>query len=275
MHIRRLTHGGWHVNHWLDIAGTRGAVHSVVLRQWARPGWDIEDPDFNASREMAIYRLLSGTDLPVPRLLAADPDGTTCGVASILITALPGQHPSERSIDRETYLRQLAAALSSVHAVDFAQQPIPPYRPYHDFQAAEPSAALAEQDLWQRVIERAAHRVPPGRSCFIHRDFHPENTLWLDGRLTGIVDWTAASIGSPAVDVAHMRWNLALAFGADTADAFQRAYVERVGGTYPDQRHWDLVTLADIVAERGFDPSPPEHGRLARYAQDLLGVSPK
>lgn len=51
----------------------------------------------------------------------------------------------------------------------------------------------------------------------IHRDYHPENTLCWAGRLTGVVDWTQASYGPPALDVAHMRWNLAADHGRKVA----------------------------------------------------------
>src|SRR4029453_17202357 len=38
----------WLANHAVDVADAAGAVHRVVGRRWARPGWAEEDPDFNA-----------------------------------------------------------------------------------------------------------------------------------------------------------------------------------------------------------------------------------
>ena len=49
---------------------------------------------------------------------------------------------------------------------------------------------------------------PDDRACFIHRDYHPGNTLWTGGRLTGVVDWIGGSWGPPSVDLGHMRVNL-------------------------------------------------------------------
>jgi aminoglycoside phosphotransferase (APT) family kinase protein len=97
---------------------------------------------------------------------------------------------------------------------------------------------------WRRAAALATEPPPPGRICLIHRDYHPGNTLWQDGRLTGVVDWTQASIGPAAVDVAHMRWNLALDHGLAAAARF----LELVGRG-SDQSYWDVVTVLDVLPE--------------------------
>jgi aminoglycoside phosphotransferase (APT) family kinase protein len=80
---------------------------------------------------------------------------------------------------------------------------VPGYRTYHDHLAAVAPGWSSRPDLWERALELGRTESPPGPRCFIHRDYHPENTLWSRGRLTGVVDWTSASWGPPAVDVAH------------------------------------------------------------------------
>jgi hypothetical protein len=60
---------------------------------------------------------------------------------------------------------------------------------------------------------------PQGASASSTATSIPGNTLWARGRLTGVVDWSYGSWGPPAVDAAHLRWNLALAFGPEAADA--------------------------------------------------------
>ena len=37
----------------------------------------------------------------------------------------------------------------------------------------------------------------PDRVTLIHRDYHPLNTLWSRGRITGIVDWASGCAGDP------------------------------------------------------------------------------
>ncbi|WP_081412680.1 phosphotransferase [Fictibacillus gelatini] len=38
---------------------------------------------------------------------------------------------------------------------------------------------------------------PDARNGFIHRDYHPCNVLWEDGRLTGVVDWVNDALALP------------------------------------------------------------------------------
>ena len=85
----------------------------------------------------------------------------------------------------------------------------------HDQRSAAASRWSRRPRLWERALELARADPPPGPRCFIHRGYHPENTLCSRGRLTGVVDWTSAAWGPAAVDTAHMRWNLALTYGLD------------------------------------------------------------
>ena len=64
---------------------------------------------------------------------------------------------------------------------------------------------------------------------FIHRDYHPGNTLWLGERLAAIVDWSSASFGPPGIDLSHMRANLAILFDVQTANVFLEAHRRVVG----------------------------------------------
>ncbi len=77
---------------------------------------------------------------------------------------------------------------------------------------------------WARAVAAVREAPPPAVPTLIHRDYHPENTLWSRGRLTGVVDWTQASWGPPELDVAHMRWNLAADHGQQVADEFLACY---------------------------------------------------
>lgn len=54
----------------------------VVLRRWADHEWG---PGL-VNREAAGLSALAGHDLPVPRLLAADPSGTAAGEPSVLMS---------------------------------------------------------------------------------------------------------------------------------------------------------------------------------------------
>ncbi|HEV2823877.1 MAG TPA: hypothetical protein VG035_01535, partial [Actinomycetota bacterium] len=113
--VRPLS-SAWLANHVVEVADAAGAVHPVVLRRWARPGWDEEDPDFTAAREAAILDLLAPTPVPAPALLAADPGATVCDVPALLLALLPGGPPDLRG-DPGRLVEGLAAALPPIHAV--------------------------------------------------------------------------------------------------------------------------------------------------------------
>jgi aminoglycoside phosphotransferase (APT) family kinase protein len=106
---------------------------------------------------------------------------------------------------------------------------------------------------------------PPGPRGLIHRDYHPENTLWSRGRLTGVVDWTGASHGPLAVDAGHMRWNLAISYGIDVADAFLR---RTSAGS--DQPYWDVVTALDVLPE--IEPAAWARLDLERFERYVAGA---
>lgn len=271
--VRRLTTGCWHANHAVAVVDRHGLEHRLVLRRWARPGWEVDDPDFTARREAAVLELLARSSVPAPLLVAADPDGAACDVPALLITRLPGGPPGLPPV-MDAFLSQLAVALAAIHALDGAAiRGIPGYRRYFDPSRLHPPPWARRPALWERAIGLVDSPPPPGPCAFIHRDYHPENTLWSRGRLTGIVDWTSGSIGPVAVDVGHMRWNLAVDYGLDAAEEFLRRYRSLASSPVDDQPYWDAVTLLDLVGEEVDPdefPGPFDVERFERYLESVL-----
>jgi aminoglycoside phosphotransferase (APT) family kinase protein len=255
----------WLANHAVDVADAAGRVHRLVLRRWARPGWEADDPTLTAAREAAALELLAGTPVPVPRLVAADPDGAACDVPALLLTRLPGRPPAQAA-DPRRLVAGLAAALPLIHAVDGAA--LPAFHRFYDPATLVPPAWSDLPGLWAQVIAVAAGPAPAGASCLVHRDYHPGNTLWSRGRLVGVVDWNFASLGSPSVDLGHMRVNLATDLGGEWADEFLAAYHALTGvGHHP---WWDLAAMVDVLPE--WEPEPgPEVDRLEAFVAAALG----
>ncbi|HSS57014.1 MAG TPA: phosphotransferase, partial [Solirubrobacteraceae bacterium] len=220
----------WLANHLLVLGDGR----ELVLRRWARPGWERDDPDLTAAREALVLERLAGTPVPAPELVAADPDAAACDVPALLITRVPGA-----AFQGRPPVGPLAVALADIHAVDPAG--IPPYRRYYEPDRLAVPTWASDRDVWERAIA-LAHAPPPDLpERFIHRDFHPGNTLWEGADLTGVVDWTTGSRGPAAVDLGHLRWNLALDYGQRVADAL-----------LPHPEHdpyYDVVTALDVLPE--------------------------
>ena len=264
MRARRLRLGGWHVNHALDVLDVGGTTHRLVLRRWARPGWEAEDPDYTVQRECRVLDLLRSTEVPAPVTVAADPTGTRCDVPAMLLTRIAGHPPRRADTDGAGFCRQLAESLAVIHDIDpTAKAQLDAYRLYYDRDQATPARWMAAP-VWRQAAAAVRQQPPRTTMTMIHRDYHPENTLWSRQRLTGVVDWTQASWGPPALDLGHMRWNLVADHGQRVADRFLASYRATTGTAGDDQPYWDLVSLLDLLLD-GDDPGDIRHDDLRRF----------
>jgi aminoglycoside phosphotransferase (APT) family kinase protein len=241
----------WLANHLLVFSDGR----ELVLRRWARPGWHDDDPDLTAAREALVLGRLEGSAVPAPELVAADVDAAECDVPALLITRVrgapsPGRPPLGPMLD----------VLAEIHAVD--GNGIPPYRRYYEPSRLAAPLWATDRWLWERAIA-VAHEDPPDLpERFIHRDFHPGNTLWDGPKLTGVIDWTTGSRGPAAVDLGHLRWNLALDYGQRVADAVL---------PHPEHHpYYDVVMTLDVIAELEDLTDPAEIARLEEHVGRAL-----
>ncbi|MCA1588375.1 MAG: phosphotransferase [Chloroflexi bacterium] len=267
--VRSLTRSRWHANHVLRLQPVGGMPYELVLRRWARPGWDLEDEDFNARREALVLELLAPTDAPAPRLVAVDAYGSHADVPALLMTKLDGR-PPDRGSGGARVASQLAAALAGIHGVGAPPNAAPAYRPWHDPRSARPLPWMGHDPAWSALYELAASPGPDVATGFIHRDYHHGNTLWEGDRLTGIVDWTTGSWGPYGVDVGHARLNLALAYSQRAADLFVAEYERLSSREYVHTAYWDAVQLVDMLGDVEGAPPPARRKRLERYVKDLL-----
>ncbi|MGH3494835.1 MAG: phosphotransferase family protein, partial [Sciscionella sp.] len=251
LQVRRFVLGGWHVNHAVNVRDRCGDVHRVVLRRWARPGWELDDPDYTVAREVRVLGLLGSTEIPAPSVIASDLDGARCDVPAVLLTRLPGHPPTSTDSASVGFCHQLAETLAAIHDLDPGAEPwLDPYRLYYERADAVLPGWIPVTPIWRRAIA-SVRQPPPAQTvmALIHRDYHPENTLWSRRRLTGVVDWTQASSGPPGLDVGHMRWNLVLDHGQTVADTFLASYWAATGRPTGDQGYWDLVSLFDLLLD--------------------------
>lgn len=285
--VRALPGGSAHANHELLVETASGTPHPLVLRRWAtrdpasganpdtgRRLCAYGDAEFSPEREIAALALLAGCELPTPALVAADPAGAHCDAPALLITRLPGHPPRPASGDLDEYIIQLAAALLAVHALN-GTGTMPPYVPHNRRDTRLPPKHALRPELWERAFEATARPAPAAPARFIHRDYHPDNTLWGYGRLTGVVDWSDASSGPVAIDVACMRLGLALRYGPEVADRF-RASFDQVSGGHLHDPYWDVLTVLDLLPEdddRAIDEAavPALEAYLTILLADLRG----
>jgi len=93
------------------------------------------------------------------------------------------------------------------------------------------------EDAFDKTREWVAH-APPLTVCAIHGDFHPGNVLAVDGRITGVLDWSFARLDWPAFDLASIVGVLALqkdgSVEADAAEGVIATYANAGGPGEPD-----------------------------------------
>jgi len=240
--------------HAIEVV-SRGTRRKLVVRRYtdtlAR-----EEPDI-AEREASALRLLEGVrELRTPKLIAVDPDGREVGSPTVLMTRLDG-----RSLWEPPSIERIAAIAPIVHTVR-APKNFRKYASYFDFAKLRPPSWSRQPKLWERAFAVAAEaKVDRASTTFIHRDHHAGNVLWSRGRVSGVVDWEACSIGPPAVDYAHMRVNLAAWMGIGASRRYARCPDIEIDPV------WDIVDCCDL----GLDfPGPHSWTGREAFVADAL-----
>ncbi|MFE3499253.1 phosphotransferase family protein [Kitasatospora sp. NPDC059160] len=228
----------------LTVATRDGGTRDLVLRSFVDP-FSVERAEDWLRREAGALTLLVGTGVTAPGLVAVDPTAAHCEYPSLLMTHLAGRTVLEDE-GLETRVPLLARQLVAIHAVRPAERP----REYEALTTADTVVVPkgADAAAWAAAIDVIRRPAPRYEGRFLHRDFQPGNALFhvpsdtpsnapVDApparsagtRITGVVDWAAASWGPADLDVAHCSTNLALLHGPAWGQRFAEAY-EEAGG---------------------------------------------
>ena len=194
-----------------------------------------------------LPRLAPHLPLPVPLARAKGaPEGDYPYPWSV-VTWIEGALPPPQLDDRAS-ARDLAAFVTALHALDASTGPAPGA---HNFGRGLPlarfDATLRQRfdwlsdltDIGEIALEWQKALLLPawsGAPVWIHGDLQRGNLLMRDGRLAGVIDWSALGVGDPAGDLS-VAWNL---FGPD-ARAEYRAAMQVDDATWARGRAWALI----------------------------------
>ncbi|MEX2223934.1 MAG: phosphotransferase [Candidatus Rokuibacteriota bacterium] len=193
---------------------------SLILRMLS----PTQDPQ-RALRERATQNALAALGYPVPRVLTACADRGPLGAGFLVMERAPGRPLLEARPPR------MGRAHAEAHARLHALNPEALLRALDDEGRAagwsfdrdtvsfEGHLASLDSRIRQSKLAGLAdglrwlseHR-PGARAARVicHGDFHPQNLLALDGRVTAVLDWPNVIVAEPECDVAATRVILTL-----------------------------------------------------------------
>jgi len=234
--LRRLTGGGGGADAY-DVTLDR-APRRVVVKLYP-------DGDGTASSEWSRLEFAQRVTAPVPGPIAADLESVWFGRPALVMSWLPGR-PDVTPKDTDSWVAALAQTLTQIHetVVDGAAGVLTPpalVETWHP-EAGEdhPLAAAAVSTVTARLSSLSSEHV------VAHGDFHPGNVLWQRGRISGVVDWSAARLDARWSELAYCRADLGLLLGPDVADRLADAYSDIVGVTSDDLAVYDVMWLFNI-----------------------------
>lgn len=237
--------------------------------------------------DFAALGCIERTGLPAPRPLLLDAEGEIFGVAAMVMTFLPGR-PVFKYAHPAAWTGAMAAMLHRIHSVtpstcdlaslrlrgrDWARNRIATLR---DWAQADALAARA-LDIVDSRLDDISFLSP----TLVHGDYWTGNTIGYRGKISGVVDWSGASVGERRTDVAGCRLDYVLTHGQVLADKFLGEY-ERLAGPMPEMWFFDLLQAIDPLLEyehwiEGYqnagmqiDPVAAE-ARLRKFATSAIG----
>jgi len=241
VNIEVMPGGSTAAMHRVTVRRADGTELTVVLRRYV-VAEVLRNLPAVAAQEIAALGLASDAPVPTPELVAADQHADDTDAPTVVMSLLPGK-PWWEPNRRHDWLDQLVDALIAFHAVEIPEGvSLPAIRRYNQTSYTPPRWAERPR-VWDTAIEVFHEPIPDVDIGFVHRDFHPGNTLWRRTELTGVVDWQAACRGPASIDPGHLRMNLLL-YNAPLAEELRVTWQRRSGQTY---HPW-----ADVMSIIGF-----------------------
>ena len=253
----------------VTLVGPAGSTRRLVLKRWLRPGWEVDDAQYTAAREAEVLRRLVATPVPVPVVVALDEDGAEAGAPAILMTHVDGRHPSLADEGRPARIAAMAEALVVVHAVDRGMRDVVgEFECYTALDRVVRRRVPAGPGSGGRRSSVSPPRLRRGRASSCTATITRGTRCGTVAGWPAVVDWTNASWGEPAMDLAHWRANLGTVHGLEVADRVVDAYAA-AGGSPADQAWWDVRILLDFIGDEDWS-GPHSIATAEAYLEALL-----
>lgn len=211
--IERISGGQSNPTYFVSCDG-----ETMVLR---KPPLGSKLPSAHAiDREYRVMEALSGTDIPVPRMIMMEDDPGHIGTPFFLMERLNGRVYHDNALhelstlERSAVYGDAARLLARIHAVDWKSVGLEGF-------GREESYFRRQVDRWSgqwrlsqtredKEIEALciwlSNNVPPEeRTTIVHGDYRLGNLLLspVQPCVVGVLDWELSTLGHPLADLSH------------------------------------------------------------------------
>ena len=230
--------------HVLDTVSSEARLDRFFVKQMT----DEPDPE-RPTADFHGLQIARRHGIPAPEPVLLDATGDLLGVPGIVTRFVRGRQIANPE-DPVMWARDLADLLIGIH--DASPDAIERRGIYDGnelglyFLTGDWPEKMAGHPLSEaiyaaiRELRYGLRKVPP---VFLHMDYWPGNVLWLDGRVSAVLDWDAAGYGDPALDVGYFRMNMYLRGIKAAADIFLEHY-EAARGPVVNLGFWELASAA-------------------------------
>ena len=229
----------------MTAAGPNGQHYQAVVRWYEGAS---RSDGAALGRQFRLLQALHAAGLAVPPPLHFDDSRQILPFPYLAMAFMPGAI-CFKPANLAGHMQQLATQLVRIHRLDTAplqfvpradscgelSRPLPPATPPFD------AASLKQQ------LQAVSPNPALNRPVLQHGDFWPGNSLWVDGRLSAIVDWEDAHLGEPLQDLAQSRAEISWIFGPAALLEFTRTYQAQQPLDYRALPYWDLCAALRML----------------------------
>ena len=255
-----------------------GGLHKWVLRQYGQA--DLAGNPHIARDEFHLLQTLHQqslpTALPVAFFETSEHPLTPC----LILEYLPGETVFAPQ-NPNFFLKQAAENLWKIHSTDLSSGSLT-FLPQAEKLVSNLIFSKKEVAFNQNLVEKICQTLQKSwplktinSHTLLHGDFWPGNLLWLNGQLSGIIDWEDARLGDPLSDLSNARLEFLWAFDWQAMLTFTDHYHLISGKNLSNLAFWDAVTALHHSGFPGWELPDPQKQKMLfdfkRFVSAALG----